>query len=329
MSNGPIAVLGGGAWGTALAVAGLHAGHDVRLWARDEALAAEIDRHRTNRRYLPDVLLPPKLNASSSLAETLAGASLILSVVPAQATRAVLAEAAAHLPDDAPVVLCAKGIERETGKLVSELARETLPDTPLAALSGPSFAADVARRLPTAVTVASNDGDLAQELAERLSAPAFRCYSTDDLAGVEAGGALKNVLAIAVGAVAGADLGASARAALVTRGFVELRRLGVALGGRAETLTGLSGLGDLILTCSSEQSRNFTFGATLGRGGSTVGLKLAEGVATASIAAELARRHGIETPIIDATVALLAGESSVGELVGSLMARPVKPEDHI
>ncbi|WP_114389934.1 NAD(P)H-dependent glycerol-3-phosphate dehydrogenase [Notoacmeibacter marinus] len=324
-----VAVLGGGAWGTALAVSAHHGGRDVRLWARDPVLADEINRHRTNRRYLADVVLPPELKAFASLGDALKDASLVLSVVPAQATRAVLAEAAGDLAAGVPVVLCAKGIERETGKLVSELAAETLPNTPLAALSGPSFAADVARGLPTAVTVASADADLAQDLAEALSAPAFRCYSTDDLAGVEAGGALKNVLAIAVGAAAGADLGASARAALVTRGFVELRRLGVALGGRADTLMGLSGLGDLILTCSSEQSRNFTYGATLGRGGPTIGLKLAEGVATASIAAELAKRHGIETPIIDATVALLAGESSVGELVGSLMARPVKPEDHI
>nr|WP_256478409.1 NAD(P)H-dependent glycerol-3-phosphate dehydrogenase [Notoacmeibacter sp. MSK16QG-6] len=321
--------MGAGAWGTALAVSAHHAGHEVRLWARDSALAAEIDHHRTNRRYLPDVLLPPTLNASDSLSDTLSDAALVLSVVPAQATRTVLAEAAADLPKGTPLVLCAKGIEQDTGKLVSELAAETLPDAPLAALSGPSFAADVVRGLPTAVTVASADGELAQHLAEMLSAPAFRCYSTDDLVGVEAGGALKNVLAIAVGAAAGANLGASARAALVTRGFVELRRLGVALGGQADTLMGLSGLGDLILTCSSEQSRNFTYGAALGRGESTDGLKLAEGVATASIAAKLADRYDIDTPIIDATVALLAGESSVRELVASLMARPVKPEDHI
>ncbi|RLQ89607.1 NAD(P)H-dependent glycerol-3-phosphate dehydrogenase [Notoacmeibacter ruber] len=324
-----IAVLGGGAWGTALAVSALRGGHRVKLWARDRALADEISQHRTNRRYLGEVRLPEGIAASDSLAETLRDASIVLSVVPAQATRSVLAEAAGDMPDGVPVVLCAKGIEQKTGKLVSQLAAETLPDTPLAALSGPSFAADVARGLPTAVTVASEDGDLAHDLAERLSAPAFRCYSTDDLIGVEAGGALKNVLAIAVGAAAGAELGASARAALVTRGFVELRRLGVALGGHADTLMGLSGLGDLILTCSSEKSRNFTYGATLGRGQSPEGLKLAEGVATANIAAELADRYDIDTPIIDATVSLLEGEHSVRELVASLMARPVKPEDHI
>jgi glycerol-3-phosphate dehydrogenase (NAD(P)+) len=226
-----------------------------------------------------------------------------------------------------PVVICAKGIERTTGDRLSEILREVLPGHPPATLSGPSFATDVARGLPTAVTVAADTADLAASLARLLSAPQFRCYSTDDLVGVEIGGALKNVLAIAAGAVIGAGLGASAQAAIVTRGFVELRRLGASYGARPETLMGLSGLGDLILTCGSAQSRNFAWGLALGRGDSREGLKLAEGVATAGIAARIAGERGIEAPITDAVDRMIAGTLAIDRAISELLSRPLKAED--
>jgi glycerol-3-phosphate dehydrogenase (NAD(P)+) len=250
----------------------------------------------------------------------------VLAVTPAQAMRGLLEGLASRLDAKIPLVLCAKGIERDTGKLLSQLAGELLPDTPVAALSGPSFATDVAAGLPTAVTVAAADEAQAAELAGLLSSPAFRCYSSADLIGVEVGGALKNVLAIAAGAVAGAGLGASAQAALVTRGFVELRRVGAAFGAEPETLMGLSGLGDLILTCGSAQSRNFSYGMALGRGDSLEGRPLAEGVATSGVAARIARERGIEAPIIAAVEALLAARITISDAVAALMARPLKSE---
>jgi glycerol-3-phosphate dehydrogenase (NAD(P)+) len=246
--------------------------------------------------------------------------------VPAQSLRGVLEAAGEALGTGVPIVLCAKGIERDTGKLMSEVAREILPGNPLAALSGPSFAADLARGLPTAVTVAAHDEALAAELAAKLSAPNLRCYSSGDLVGVEIGGALKNVLAIAAGATSGAGLGASAMAALITRGFVELRRIGAAFGAEPETLMGLSGLGDLILTCGSGQSRNFAYGVALGRGESVAGLPLAEGVFTAGIAARLVRERGLEAPIIESVTDLLEGRLTVEAAMQALLARPLKSE---
>ena len=321
-----IAVLGGGAWGTALATTTLRAGHGCALWARDaETVAAVNDRHE-NPRYLPGVRLDPALAATGDLDAALADAACVLAVVPAQAMRGMLGELAGRLAPGVVLVLCAKGIERGTGRLLSEIAAELLPQTPVAALSGPSFAADVARGLPTAVTVAAADAERAAALAAMLSSPAFRCYSSTDLTGVEVGGALKNVLAIAAGAVAGAGLGASAQAALVTRGFVELRRVGEAFGAEPETLMGLSGLGDLILTCGSAQSRNFSYGMAIGRGENLEGRPLAEGVATAGIAASIARDRGIEAPIIAAVEALLSGRLTIADAVAALMARPLKSE---
>jgi glycerol-3-phosphate dehydrogenase (NAD(P)+) len=312
-----IAVLGGGAWGTALATTVLRAGHDCALWARDGETVAAINSRHENPRYLPGIALDPALAA---------GAACVLAVTPAQAMRGLLEGLASRLDAKIPLVLCAKGIERDTGKLLSQLAGELLPDTPVAALSGPSFATDVAAGLPTAVTVAAADEAQAAELAGLLSSPAFRCYSSADLIGVEVGGALKNVLAIAAGAVAGAGLGASAQAALVTRGFVELRRVGAAFGAEPETLMGLSGLGDLILTCGSAQSRNFSSGMALGRGDSLEGRPLAEGVATSGVAARIARERGIEAPIIAAVEALLAARITISDAVAALMARPLKSE---
>ena len=291
MSGARIAVLGGGAWGTALALTLLRADQSVILWARDHATADAINRGAANPRYLPDIPLDPAPAATSDLGEALHGADCVLCVVPAQATRAMFGQLRGSVPTAIPAVLCAKGIERSSGRLLSDVAAELLPDNPVAALSGPSFATDVARGLPTAVTVAARDAALAARLAARFSSRSFRCYSSDDLSGVEIGGALKNVLAIAAGAVVGAGLGASAEAAIVTRGFVELRRIGSAFGARPETLMGLSGLGDLILSCGSAQSRNFAYGQALGRGEPLDGRPLAEGVATSRLPPAAASRR--------------------------------------
>lgn len=327
MSSGKIAVLGGGAWGTALTLAMAHAGHEPVLWARDARTVDAVNRLRENPRYLPGIRLDDRLKATSDIGEALHDAECILLVTPAQKVRAMCVDAAGHLSHGAPIVICAKGIEASTGLLLSEIVAQLLPGNPVAALSGPSFAADVARGLPTAVTVAAKDADLSARLAALLSGPNLRCYSSSDLTGVEIGGALKNVMAIAAGVASGAELGASAQAALVTRGFVELRRIGAAFGARPETLMGLSGLGDLILSCGSARSRNFAYGMALGRGDSVEGLPLAEGVATAGIAADLARQRGIDAPIVDAVAAILGGRVTVAEAASALLSRPLKSED--
>lgn len=324
--SGQIAVLGGGAWGTALANAQAVAGRPVRLWAREAETVTAI-RGGSNPRYLPGVQLDRRLDATTDPEYALAGASVVLAVVPAQAMRAVLSDVSRQVGADLPVVLCAKGIEATSGALLSALVRDTLPGRPVAALSGPSFATDVARGLPTAVTLAAESGALAKDLAQRLATPVLRLYSTDDLVGVEIGGALKNVLAIAAGAATGAGLGSSAMAALITRGFVELRRIGADFGARPATLMGLAGLGDLILTCSSPQSRNFSYGIALGRGEPLDGRPLAEGVATAGVAARIAAARGIEAPIVMATAALLDGRIRIGDAVEQLLSRPLRDED--
>ena len=321
-----VTVLGGGAWGTALALAMLRAGHAVRLWARDAGTVDAVSRGE-NPRYLPGIVLEAGIEATTDMAQALAGADCVLAVVPAQSLRTVLGQARPHMPAHVPLVLCAKGIERDTGELMSAVVEEILPENPIAALSGPSFASDVARGLPTAVVVAARQEALAADLAQRFSALNLRCYSSDDLVGVEIGGALKNVFAIAAGAVTGAGLGASAQAAMVTRGFAELRRIGAAFGARPETLMGLSGLGDLLLSCASVQSRNFGYGLALGRGESLAGRPLAEGVPTAAIAARIAAGRAIEAPIISAVAAILEGAVSIHEAVAALMSRPLKNED--
>lgn len=322
-----VAVLGGGAWGTALALTSLRGGNQTTFWMRDpEAVRAVNERHE-NPGYLPGIALDPELGATNDLDSALDGADLVLAVAPAQALRELSTHLVGRVRADVPVVICAKGIERSSGKRLSEIVREILPGNPPAALSGPSFATDVARGLPTAVTVATEDASLAASLARHLSAPQFRCYSSDDLVGVEIGGALKNVLAIAAGAAIGAGLGASAQAAIVTRGFVELRRIGASFGARPETLMGLSGLGDLVLTCGSAQSRNFAYGLALGRGDSVAGMKLAEGVATAGIAASIAAQRGIRAPITDAVDRMLAGTLTIDRAVEELLSRPLRAED--
>ncbi|ODT08851.1 MAG: glycerol-3-phosphate dehydrogenase [Mesorhizobium sp. SCN 65-20] len=325
MSAYKVTVLGGGAWGTALALAMLRAGHAVTLWARD-ADSVEAIAGGQNPRYLPGITFEPGIVGTTDLTAALVGTDCVLVVTPAQALRGVLNQAKPHVAAHVPLVLCAKGIERDTGTLLSDIAGEILPENPVAALSGPSFATDVSRGLPTAVVVAARDEARASALAMRFSAANLRCYSSDDLIGVEIGGALKNVFAIAAGAVTGAGLGASAQAALVTRGFVELRRIGAAFGARPETLMGLSGLGDLMLTCSSVQSRNFAYGVALGKGEELSGRPLAEGVATAYIAARLTRERGIDAPIVEAVAALLDRAITINEAVAGLMSRPLRAE---
>ncbi len=265
MNIDSVGIVGGGAWGTALAQAMRHAGRDVVLWAREREVVASINERHVNEAFLPGVTLDTGVRATSKLAETTACDALLL-VAPAQHVRAVAKELRPFLRKAQPVVICAKGIEQSSGQMMGDILAAELPEAMQAALSGPSFAADVARGLPTALTIACADEGAGRVLAERLGGPTFRLYWTSDLVGVELGGALKNVLAIAAGIVDGQGLGASAHAALVTRGFAEMRRFGKALGARPETLIGLSGLGDLILTCGSPQSRNMSLGRALGRG---------------------------------------------------------------
>jgi glycerol-3-phosphate dehydrogenase (NAD(P)+) len=321
-----VAILGAGAWGTALAQTVARGGNSVTLWGRDASRMAVISGTRENAAYLPGVRLDDAIEPGADIGEAVRGADAILVVTPAQTLAAILPAIADYATANVPLVLCAKGIERGTGRLMSDIATELCPANPVAALSGPSFAADVARGLPTAVTIAAQDNDLAGELASMLSSGTFRCYSSDDLVGVELGGALKNVLAIAAGAAHGAGLGASAQAALVTRGFVELRRLAETFGARAETLMGLSGLGDLMLTCGSEKSRNFAYGAAIGRGDLLEGLPLAEGAFTAQIAASIARDRGVTAPIIEAVDHILEGRMTIAKAVTALMTRPLRNE---
>jgi glycerol-3-phosphate dehydrogenase (NAD(P)+) len=323
-----ISVLGAGAWGTALANALAHPLRPVTLYARDKAIVDEIALKGTNARHLPGVTISAEVTPTASL-ERAADADVILLVVPAQATRALAAELAPHHRAGTPIVACAKGIEKGTGLFVTQIAAAAMPKAKLAVLSGPSFAADVARGLPTAVTLAASDEALAASLAEAIRSTAFRVYHSTDVRGVEIGGAAKNVLAIAAGIVVGRRLGASAQAALVTRGFAELMRFGEALGARAETLTGLSGLGDLILTCTSPQSRNYSLGLSLGGGkplGEAGSGKLAEGAFTASALVKMAHDRKIEMPIAEAVDDVLAERLDIDGAIARLLARPIGAE---
>lgn len=322
-----ISVIGAGAWGTALANAVRDPQRTVTLYARDTALAATIETTRINPK-LPDIAVKPGIALTSDIARA-AQADVILLVVPAQNLRAAMLSLAPQLKDRTPVVACAKGIERATHKFMTEIIAEVAPRATPAILSGPSFASDVARGLPTAITVATHDETIASALVSSLGSPVFRPYHTTDVRGVEIGGAAKNVLAIAAGIVAGRELGASALAALTTRGFAELARFGEAFGARSETLMGLSGLGDLLLSCSSAQSRNFSFGMALGRGqtpDAASGGKLAEGAFTASALRDLAREKNVDMPITEAVVAVLAGKLGVSAAMDALMTRPFKAE---
>ncbi len=323
-----IAVLGAGSWGTALANVAARAGRNVYLWGRDPVHVQSMIRERENIRHLPGIGLEDKVSPESDIG-CVAAADAVLLVVPAQAQRGVAALITSLIPAAAPVVICAKGIERETRMFLAQVIGQALPDSPVAILSGPSFAQDVAKGLPTAVTLASDDLDLAQEIASALGTANFRLYHSDDVRGVEIGGAAKNVLAIACGIAAGQGLGASANAALVARGFAELRRFGEAFGAKSETLMGLSGLGDLVLTCGSAQSRNFAFGLSLGQGKPVAeagGGKLAEGLFTAGVLVAMVRASNVELPICEAVNGLLEGELDIRSAINSLLSRPQRSE---
>ena len=325
MSFEHIAVVGAGAWGTALANVIARAGRNVLLATRDRAGAEALTARRESPR-LPGAHLDERVGVAP-LAPEVGRYDAILLAVPSQQLRDAARAIAPELRKGTPVIACAKGIERRTHKFMTEVIAETAPAALPAILSGPSFAEDVARGLPAAVTLATHDATIAAELARALGSSAFRPYHSTDVRGVEIGGAAKNVLAIGAGIVAGRGLGASAAAALVTRGFAELFRFGRAFGARPETLTGLSGLGDQILTCSSGQSRNYSFGIALGEGDPALaGGKLAEGIFTAPVLLEMANEKGIEMPIAAAVVAILAGRASVDEAIDTLMTRPFRAE---
>jgi len=324
-------VIGAGAWGTALAQVCARAGLQVTLQARETEVVESIAAKRENTLFLAGVALEPEIAAVADMAG-LAVCDLILAVAPAQHLRSALKALAPYLRSGVPVVLCSKGVEQGTLKLMTEVAAEILPDAPIAVLSGPSFAGEVARNLPTAVTLACEDEVMGRAIAAAIAMPTFRPYVAGDLIGAEAGGAVKNVLAIACGIVEGKGLGRSAHAALITRGFAELTRLAVALGGKAETVAGLCGLGDLMLTCSSPQSRNMSVGLALGTGMSLQEalagkLSVAEGVASAPAICQLAERLGVEAPICQAVAAVLSAELDVSDAIANLLARPIRSEN--
>jgi glycerol-3-phosphate dehydrogenase (NAD(P)+) len=320
-----VAVIGAGAWGTALATVAARAGRSVTLWARNAEHAARIASTRENPR-LPGVTLAPDIVVTSELAPA-ARADILLIATPAQHLRGAVNALASHLASGAPIIACAKGIEHGTHKFMTDVIAEAAPNSRPAILSGPSFADDVARGLPTAVTLAAKDDALASALVQTLGSSTFRPYHSTDVRGVEIGGAAKNVLAIAVGIAVGRKLGASAQAALTTRGFAELARFGRALGARSETLGGLSGLGDLILSCASPQSRNFALGLALGRGETAPAGKLAEGEFTAPVLIELAASQTIEMPVSQAVASILAGKTTIDAAISGLLTRPFKAEE--
>ena len=321
-----VGVIGGGAWGTALAQVAA-AGGETLLWAREPEVVVSVNSDRENRLFLPGIPLDPAIRATADLAD-LRSCDALLVVTPAQHMRSVLS---AMPPLPIPHILCAKGIEEATTRLMHEVAAEVRPGAPIAVLSGPTFAHEVAAGLPAAVTLAIADRALGERLRDRLARPAFRPYLSDDVAGAEIGGAVKNVLAIACGVVDGRGLGLNARAALISRGFAEMTRFGLARGARAETLAGLSGLGDLVLTCSSVSSRNFSLGKGLGEGRAAAELladrrTVAEGAHTAPVLLRAAREAGVDMPIAAAVCALLAGEATVEQAVEQLLARPLRSE---
>ncbi|MEY2926896.1 MAG: hypothetical protein RL367_1373 [Pseudomonadota bacterium] len=322
-----IGVIGGGAWGTALAQMVASDGSGVVLWAREQEVVASVNRDHVNRLFLDGIPLSPRIIATSDYG-ALGGCEVLLAVVPAQHLRSVLAAVPVGRK---PLILCAKGIEAGSKLLMSEVARACCPDAPIAVLSGPTFAHEVARGQPTAITLACEDASLAQSLSARIARPSFRPYVSTDVIGAEIGGAVKNVLAIACGVVEGRGLGQNARAALIARGFAEMTRFGLARGARAETLAGLSGLGDLVLTCSSVASRNFSLGKGLGEGRAAAELMadrrtVAEGAFTAPVLQEAARDAGVVMPVVDAVCALLCGEKAIDQVVADLLSRPLKHE---
>ena len=323
-----LAVIGGGAWGTALAQVAAQGSRETLLWALEDDVVTAVNRIHENPVYLKGIRLDPAIRATSNFSD-LASADAWLVVTPAQHMRAVLKRSPCpHMP----LILCSKGIEEGSGKLLHDVAHEVCPTSPVAVLSGPTFAHEVAAGLPTAVTLACEDKDVGQSIRHRINLPAFRTYLTDDVAGAEVGGAVKNVLAIACGVAEGRGLGQNARAALIARGFAEMIRFGVAMGGRRETLAGLSGLGDLVLTCSSSSSRNFSLGVAIGQGKNIADLMkdrrtVAEGAHTAPVLHRIAVERGIDMPLVGAVLDLLEGRMKIGELLESLLSRPPGHEE--
>ncbi len=328
-------VIGAGAWGTALATVLVEGDHDVTIWAFEDRVAADINGGHVNPIYLPDIDLPEELRATSDIAEAVADKDLILSVCPAQHLRALAGAWIPHARPDAIVVNASKGIETGTGMLLSEVMDDVLPEQMrrrVAFLSGPSFAREVAAGLPTVVVVAAEDEPLAERVQHAFARPTFRTYRSTDVVGVEVGGALKNVIAIGVGICDGMDLGANARAALITRGLIELTRMAVKLGGDPITMMGLAGMGDLVLTCTGDLSRNRTLGKALGSGRSVEDVvgsqpQVVEGVATAKAAHHLARKLGVDTPIVDEVYSVLYEGASISGAVERLMTRSLKREE--
>lgn len=323
----PVGIIGGGAWGTALAAVMAQIHDNVLLWAREDDVVSGINRSHENATFLAGLKLSPKIVATSQLGDMVDCGALLV-VTPAQHVRNTLLALPAT---NAPLLLCAKGIEAETQYLVSDIAAEVRPDNPIAVLSGPTFAHEVAQGKPTAITLATANKALGAVLMRLIAAPAFRPYWTDDVVGAEIGGAVKNVLAIGCGVVDGAGLGLNARAALIARGFAEMQRYGLARGAKSETLAGLSGLGDLVLTCSSENSRNFSLGRGLGQGKPATEMladrrTVAEGAFTAPVLLQSAQQLGVEMPIVTAVCALLDGSFNVAEVTAALLARPLKAE---
>jgi len=322
-----LGIIGGGAWGTALAQVAASDDADTLLWALEPEVVDSINARHENTTFLPGIPLSSAIRATSDLAE-LDACDAWMIVTPAQHMRVVLERAADCAK---PLILCSKGIEESSGQLLHDVARQCCPKADVAVLSGPTFAHEVARGLPTAVTLAAEDQALAEQLRDRIARPTFRIYISDDVAGAEIGGAVKNVLAIACGVVEGKGLGQNARAALIGRGFAEMSRFGVAMGARRETLAGLSGLGDLVLTCSSTSSRNYSLGVGLGQGKTASELMadrrtIAEGAFTAPVLARLAREKSIDMPIVETVEGLLAGRFSADQALEQLLARPPKSE---
>jgi glycerol-3-phosphate dehydrogenase (NAD(P)+) len=327
MSFERIGIVGGGAWGTALAQVASAGGRETLLWAYEDEVVQAINGGRANPLFLPGIRLNETIRATSKI-DDLGECDAWLAVTPAQHMRAVLERAPRC---DIPMVLCSKGIEEKSGEFLHKVALEACPGAKLAVLSGPTFAHEVARGLPTAVTLAAEDHAFAEQLRDRIAQPTFRIYVSDDVAGAEIGGAVKNVLAIACGVVEGKGLGQNARAALIARGFAEMTRFGLHCGARRETLAGLSGLGDLVLTCSSTSSRNYSLGKGIGEGRPAAELladrrTVAEGAFTAPVLARLAAERGIDMPIVDAVAALIAGRATVDQVLEDLLARPPRPE---
>lgn len=325
-----ISVIGAGAWGTALSIAAHRAGNDVLLWAYEAEVVDAVNSIHENTLYLAGTVLDPAIRATGDLAEA-ASADALLLAAPAQHLRRTIGPLAGQLSPATPLIVCAKGIEQHTLALMSEAVSALFPANPVLILSGPTFAAEVAAGLPTAVTLAGDDIAVAQKIADRLSSDRFRPYSGDDVIGAQIGGAIKNVLAIACGIAEGRGFGDNARAALITRGLAELTRLCVAKGGRAETMMGLSGLGDLVLTCTSTQSRNYSLGVALGEGRALDDIlgernSVAEGVYTASAAVALAETLGVEMPIAAAVDAVLNRGAEIGAVIEALLARPLRAE---